>query len=811
MARGWGNLAPHYAPPPSSILPEETRLRVIQGGLKSKYAPHVFQEEVAHAMRRFSVLVCHRRWGKTVLATKILDSAARRAHMRGKVKAQYAYIAPFLKQARRAAWPYLMTWAGQFENVKISEYNLEITYPNEAKIFVFGADNPDALRGFYFDGAVLDEVADMKPDTWETVIRPTLSDHKGWAMFIGTPKGENLFFDLHLQALKEMAKGSPLWWTKIYPIWDTVDQLPQLDRNEIDLSQSSMRPEAFRQEWGCVPPGTRIYTDKGQVLVEDVRVGDIVLSHAGRFRAVTKTFSRTYSGRVINFHTMGHKEPLTVTEEHPVYVHYPETNSYRWVKAKDVGLKDWLVRPRRKNGVRYFYENIARLLAWYVCEGSVDGNHVRLSLGATELSETEDIKKSLDAEGIKYGLRSNKDNNVLETDIRSTSFADLVISLCGKRAENKRLPWAAVSGNEKLFYDTLMLGDGCKTKNRAGNFHVYVTVSPHLAQDVAMLAGMMGYRSGITTKPAGRSVICGREYDTRVKYEVRIYPDKSKKSKFSAVKNRPSKHGVAVKIGRIETEDYDGPVYNLAVQTDNSYVANGRIVHNCDFSASCDNVLIPLDVISESMKRTAYEADYADYPLVLSVDVARHGLDSAVITARRGLIVYPQIVLKNIDNMTLAARVASEIDRRGADAVFIDGGRGEGVIDRLRQLGYQVMEVHFQGSAEDSVRYANKRIEMWDRVYDFLQAGGVLPDSPELRRELSAPTYRHNAKDQMVLESKDDIKERLGFSPDLADSLCLSFSAPVVRKDIRERQRREAESRKAAYNPLAHYEKAMKR
>jgi len=480
MARGWGNLAPHYAPPPSSIFPEETRLRVIQGGLKSKYSPHIFQEEVVKAMRRFSVLVCHRRWGKTVLATKILDSAARRAHMRGKVKAQYAYIAPFLKQARRAAWPYLQTWAGQFEGVKISEYNLEITYPNEAKILVFGADNPDAMRGFYFDGAVMDEVADMKPDTWETVIRPTLSDHKGWAMFIGTPKGENLFFDLHLQALKEMAAGSPLWWTKIYPIWATVDQLPQLDRSEVELSRDTMRPEAFRQEW------------------------------------------------------------------------------------------------------------------------------------------------------------------------------------------------------------------------------------------------------------------------------------------------------------------------------------------EADFSASCDNVLIPLDVISESMRRTAYEADFADYPLVLSVDVARHGLDSAVITARRGLIVYPQIVLKNIDNMTLAARVASEIDRRGADAVFIDGGRGEGVIDRLRQLGYQVLEVHFQGTAEDSTRYANKRIEMWDRIYDFLQAGGILPDSPELRRELSAPTYRHNAKDQMVLESKDDIKERLGFSPDQADSLAISFAAPVVRKDIRERQRREAERKKEAYNPLDHYEKAIK-
>ena len=113
--------------------------------------------------------------------------------------------------------------------------------------------------------------------------------------------------------------------------------------------------------------------------------------------------------------------------------------------------------------------------------------------------------------------------------------------------------------------------------------------------------------------------------------------------------------------------------------------------------------------------------------------------------------------------------------------MFIDAGRGEGVIDRLRQLGFSVIEVNFGGKPTDD-SYANKRSEMWDAMAKWLKAGGAIPNHPGLKTDLATPTYSFNAAGKLVLESKDEIKKRGLRSSDVADSLCLTFAYPIAPK-----------------------------
>jgi hypothetical protein len=137
-----------------------------------------------------------------------------------------------------------------------------------------------------------------------------------------------------------------------------------------------------------------------------------------------------------------------------------------------------------------------------------------------------------------------------------------------------------------------------------------------------------------------------------------------------------------------------------------------------------------------------------------------------------------------IDNMSFASLLHRRIVAEQPDAVFIDAGRGEGVIDRLRQLGSPsaIIEVPFGGQAIDHTvnGYANRRAEMWDNMRKWLQQGGAIPDDYELTKELAAVTYTYDGQSRLKLESKEVIRERVGFSPDRADALALTFAEPVT-------------------------------
>lgn len=411
------------------------------------YKPRYPDVHKALESHRFSVLVAHRRFGKTVL---VVNHLLKMATLCDKPRGVFAYIGPLRNQAKNVAWDYLKHYTAPLPSRVVNESELLVSVPSRgdgSKIRIFGADNPDALRGLYFDGVVLDEVAQMKREVWEEIIQPALADRKGWALFIGTPKGINLFSELYERARKFEAQGEAHWVALCF----RVDETNALPPEEVERLRRELSDNAWRQE---------------------------------------------------------------------------------------------------------------------------------------------------------------------------------------------------------------------------------------------ML---------------------------------------------------------------------------------------------CDFTAAADDVLISIDLATEAAGRQSYKENDIRYaPVVLGMDVARFGSDATVIFRRQGLVAFPPLVLRGVDNMTAADRLAQEIAAHRPAGVFIDEGQGQGVIDRARQLGHVVNGVHFGGKALRHDIYANRRTEMWAGLRDWLRAGGSIPDDPTLKSDLSTPVYGFDAAGRMLLESKDKIKDRLGRSPDLADALALTFAAPVA-------------------------------
>ena len=406
------------------------------------YKPRWYQAKLAKELRshRFSVVVMHRRAGKTVL---VITHMLLTALATKRPNAMYGYVAPFRNQAKAIAWGLLKHFSAPLPGIQINESELSITLHNGAVLRVFGADNADALRGLRFDGVILDEVADMRPDVWQEVVRPALSDRRGWAVFIGTPKGVNLFSQLYEQGQREASPGG--WFSAML----RVDETGALPAEEIEALKREMSDKSYRQEYLC------------------------------------------------------------------------------------------------------------------------------------------------------------------------------------------------------------------------------------------------------------------------------------------------------------------------------------------DFTASSDDVLITIDMVTEACARTISPAEVEGMPLVMGVDVARFGADSSVVCLRRGLVCQPPHVFRGLDNMDLADAISGLVHQHQPDAVFVDAGQGQGVIDRLRHIGIDCMEVPFGGKAMNP-KFNNRRSEMWYGIREWLQAGGFVPDLPQLKTELTTPTYAFDPAGRICLERKEDIKERLGASPDIADALALTFALPVV-------------------------------
>jgi len=230
---------------------------------------------------------------------------------------------------------------------------------------------------------------------------------------------------------------------------------------------------------------------------------------------------------------------------------------------------------------------------------------------------------------------------------------------------------------------------------------------------------------------------------------------------------------------------------------------------DCDFHAAVENVLIPLEAVQGAQERDFKPMAFDWAPIILGVDVARFGDDTTDVAPRQGSVGFRIRQFRNLNTMEVASHVMKIADEFDADAIFIDvtGGLGAGPADRLRQLGYHAIDVDF-GSKADSPRYRNKRTEMWVEMGEWMKTGAIYPEDQELAQDLVAPIYFFDSSGRMCLEPKDDIKERIGRSPNRGDALACTFAAPVAPRDAMltgKRGRAGASSRRAIteYDPYA--------
>lgn len=208
--------------------------------------------------QRWAVLVVHRRGGKTVAGVNELIKGALTCP---RVSPRFAYLAPYRQQAKLVAWDYLKRFTQPIPGISISESELHVKLPRDGRVTLYGADNYDALRGIYLDGAVVDEPADMAPEVWTDLLRPALSDRLGWCVWIGTPKGRNAFFRLY-----DKACSDPEWYTMILP----ASKSGILLQSELESAHKAMGNASYEREYECsfnaAIPGA-IYGD----LIEQLR------------------------------------------------------------------------------------------------------------------------------------------------------------------------------------------------------------------------------------------------------------------------------------------------------------------------------------------------------------------------------------------------------------------------------------------------------------------------------------------------------------------------------------------------------------
>lgn len=197
--------------------------------------------------------------------------------------------------------------------------------------------------------------------------------------------------------------------------------------------------------------------------------------------------------------------------------------------------------------------------------------------------------------------------------------------------------------------------------------------------------------------------------------------------------------------------------------------------------------LIGPDEVRAAMNRYYRDWEIGDVAKVMGIDVARQGDDESVIARRHGIQMLPFKSYRNVPNGIVGASIANrEWHEFGADACFVDatGGLGFTWLDQMAVLGRAGIPVQFSSKASDDRRYANKRAQIYFDFVDWIKRGGALPPmdgegSDKLLRALCETQVTFH-KDRLILEDKDDIKSRLGFSPDHADAGALTFSEPVT-------------------------------
>ena len=189
---------------------------------------------------RYSLLCCHRRFGKTVLCINHLIKCCmtNKNH-----QPRYAYIAPTYSQAKKIAFDYLVHFTKNIPGMKYNQTELRADFINGSRITLLSSENPDSIRGIYLDGCIIDEVAQINSSLISEVLTPALSDRKGFMILVGTPKSmNNIFYDYF-----QMAQGDPKWYLHVAKASETGI----VDDDELAAALSVMGEQKYSQEYEC--------------------------------------------------------------------------------------------------------------------------------------------------------------------------------------------------------------------------------------------------------------------------------------------------------------------------------------------------------------------------------------------------------------------------------------------------------------------------------------------------------------------------------------------------------------------------------
>lgn len=539
---------------------------------------------------------------------------------------QYAYLGPTYSSAKRVAWDILKEYVKHlpFVETNESELRVDIHRPHlgdKVRIILLGAENPDALRGMYLDGVVLDEYASMNGTIWTQVIRPMLMDRKGWAIFIGTPLGQNHFYDIYQYSQTGEGGGVPSdWYGQIFRASETG----VIPKGELEAAKALMSDSEYQQEMECFRAGTLVTTSRGSVPIEEIRVGEAVLTHRNRWHMVQQTMKKKFTGEMIEIYHYAGKEPLVTTPEHPILVYKKESQARVWSKASELIPGDFVITPKFNSMGTVATPRFVELLGWYITEGSVSGNNVQFSLNPNNFQEIEEVTKLLEELG--YKVRPFTNGSLI---VCNTTLADTLVSLCGSLAENKKIPFDVVGNNAELLFNTIIRGDGhARVFEEKIRWYVLTTISKKLAQDFQILSAHLGRRSRIGVRPATKSVIEGREVSCAEAYSIRV--SVAFKVNHSSLRQVfPTKLGIASRITEINKIAFTGDVFNLSVKQDESYVAGGVAVHNCSFSAALVGAYY-----GKEMDKAEQEGRITRVPYDLSVPVETYwdlGIDDTTV------------------------------------------------------------------------------------------------------------------------------------------------------------------------------------
>jgi phage terminase large subunit len=238
------------------------------------YGPRPQFESFHDRQQRWAIIVAHRRAGKTVAT---INDVVKRAVEERKPDGRYAFLAPFYNQVKDIAWSYLKHYAAPIIAEPPREAELSVLLKGGQRIRLYGADNPDRLRGLFLDGVVLDEFADMSSALWSEVVRPALSDRRGWGVFIGTPKGKNAFYDQWQDALK-----NPQEW---YSLMLKASETGIIPEHELIEMRSQMGEDRYNQELECSFEAAirgAFYADELRAMMAEDRIRSLDIDPAVR-------------------------------------------------------------------------------------------------------------------------------------------------------------------------------------------------------------------------------------------------------------------------------------------------------------------------------------------------------------------------------------------------------------------------------------------------------------------------------------------------------------------------------------------------